>query len=503
MKHYRILFMAVLLAMAGRTLADNSSTKDVGDVTGDGYINASDVTALANFIIGRGELVNEAAANVNGDETVDIADVAALISIITHTDNRNVLISHLENDASTLADALNAESLNATSQAFAQLMSLIERDKNFIVNIKAVFRAISQKNAQLSLSAVNAGSELADMGYLAYMTVDNGGYGVQVIFDGKGGCRLLSSDHLEFIFPATVDGIGTTLFKLIIKKSNNCYQTVADANIPNVQHLALINRLPKSFTMTLTGFIGNKEQTLSESVINLELPESAESDYVSLDARSFRITGKQSTYLNAQNEESTLDFSLGLEDDNMVLDYGFTCNGEDIVNCNAQMVLPQQSSFIGQMSLEALNVADLKAFTIRILNDLKLTGAVADGAEFATDFVKIIKNRQSDDPADVLREQVESLNNSCSLQLSSLQMTGPEDVKFCLVKKDNQYTIEPGLKDLYSDDIIPLSQLVDNQTMESINKPFSQSFTPAGNSASSTLRFYSVFMQMMPLTGEK
>lgn len=500
MKHYRIIFMAVLLAMAGRTLADNRSV--VGDVTGDGYVNAADVTALADFVLGRGELVNEAAANVNGDATVDIADVAALINIIGRTGNRSELISLINDNAKALADALKSESLNATSQAFAQLMSLIELDKNFIANINILFKGISQRNAQLSLTPVKAGSELAEMGYLAYMTVDTGGYGVRVIFDGKGGCRVLSADNLEFIFPATVDGIGTTLFKVIIKNSNNCYQTVADAKIPNVEHLALINRLPKSFTMTLTALIDKKEQTLSESVVSLELPETPESDYVRLDASSFRITGKQSTYLN-DKDASALDFSLSMEDANMDFDYSFTCDGEEIVTNNAQMVLQQAGSFMGQMSLDAFNIADLKSFTIRILNDLTLSGTIADGAAFAADYAQAIKDRQSDDSADALYELVESLNSSSSIQLTSEKIAMPEPVRLCLVKKGDQYTIEPGIKDIYSDDVIPINQLVDSQVMEQFNKPFSQSFTPSGNSAGSVLRFYSAFMRMLPLSGGK
>ena len=53
-----------------------------GDVNGDGYLTAADVTALVNYILGRGTLVNQAAAYVNDDDKIDIADVAALISLI-------------------------------------------------------------------------------------------------------------------------------------------------------------------------------------------------------------------------------------------------------------------------------------------------------------------------------------------------------------------------------------------------------------------------------------
>ena len=54
----------------------------VGDVTGDGYLTAADVTALVNYILELGTLANEAAAYVNDDDKIDIADVAALISLI-------------------------------------------------------------------------------------------------------------------------------------------------------------------------------------------------------------------------------------------------------------------------------------------------------------------------------------------------------------------------------------------------------------------------------------
>ena len=54
----------------------------IGDVTGDGIVNAADVTALVNYILGRGTLANEAAAYVNDDTKIDIQDVTALIGII-------------------------------------------------------------------------------------------------------------------------------------------------------------------------------------------------------------------------------------------------------------------------------------------------------------------------------------------------------------------------------------------------------------------------------------
>ena len=59
--------------------------------------------------------------------------------------------------------------------------------------------------------------------------------------------------------------------------------------------------------------------------------------------------------------------------------------------------------------------------------------------------------------------------------------------------------IEPALKDLKSDEFIPISQIIDAQTMENFNKSFNMSFTPGGNATGSALSVYSALIQMMPL----
>ena len=55
----------------------------LGDVDGDGSISISDVTALVNIILGRDNAdYNHEAADVDGDGDVSISDVTALVNII-------------------------------------------------------------------------------------------------------------------------------------------------------------------------------------------------------------------------------------------------------------------------------------------------------------------------------------------------------------------------------------------------------------------------------------
>ena len=53
-----------------------------GDVNGDSTVNIADVTALIDYLLGSGNTVNELAADVNGDQSINIADVTALIDIL-------------------------------------------------------------------------------------------------------------------------------------------------------------------------------------------------------------------------------------------------------------------------------------------------------------------------------------------------------------------------------------------------------------------------------------
>ena len=52
----------------------------IGDVNGDGSVNISDVTALVDLLLAGGTA--PAAADVNGDSSVNISDVTALVDML-------------------------------------------------------------------------------------------------------------------------------------------------------------------------------------------------------------------------------------------------------------------------------------------------------------------------------------------------------------------------------------------------------------------------------------
>lgn len=121
--------------------------------------------------------------------------------------NRELLLNSIEKDTKAMADMIAPEPLNATSQAYAELLALIQRDKNFITNMQTVLTALADR--KVSLNPVLAGSELAQMGYVAYITVDNGDFGFRVIFDGKEAAASLPPTRWSSSSPPTLPASAT------------------------------------------------------------------------------------------------------------------------------------------------------------------------------------------------------------------------------------------------------------------------------------------------------
>ena len=413
--------------------------------------------------------------------------------------NRTIIHNQIKKDMPLLAEGISGGQLDVTSQALTQLLTLMKLDKEFINDMNTLFIAAARQKALRSLSIVSPESELAEMGYLAYLTADNRDFGLRVLFDGKGGCQALPAKRLEFVFPATIRGIGTTLYKVVVTQSDEYYQSVSSVNAHNIQHLACVTCMPKALNILLSGFIDGKEVKLSESVITLELPLTDGSEYVDVQAGAFKLNGNQTSYSNPSGT-SALKYDLSVDGDNMGISYTVSNNGTQLIGCDAEMVLKQKDSFINRMGNKVIDFATINAFTIHILDDITIKGDVTDGAAFAQLFIQGIMTRQQSNTADSQQATAESFNELCPMQISCTDSQKEEAMKLCAVERGGKYMIEPAIQNLEGNAFIPVSSILDAQTVESLDKSFGYSLTPAASVMDATLDFYSTIIQMMLLS---
>lgn len=388
----------------------------------------------------------------------------------TETDNpqynaeREQLLSHIKEDAKLMADNLELTDLDVTSQAFTRLSELMAKDHNFIKNMQALISASIIKTSLPKMKLVEPGSELQKMGYLAYLPIDFMTFGAQVVFDGKGGSRISLSKGLQFIFPATIKGIGTTLYKIAFNYGDTWYENITPAKLNNIQHLAYVHRLPDTFTMTLSGLIGNQEMILSKAALNLRI------DPLQISAKM-----NESLYFNLNQDENG----------QCHINYGMNNDGKELFDLQA---------------LLDGNTADVQ---ISVLNDLMLKGSVNDLAQ-ATQLMTDVMLRINKKPVDSgLDDDVQRLNGMFDFQLSVNGSEYAEPVRLALSGNYNQCEILPALRYATEYYYLPLNYFVDEETIDNFRKAYAAAARPVIDTANTSLDLFSKISQIFEILIKK
>lgn len=401
---------------------------------------------------------------------------------------REEILSHVKSDAKVLVDNIDPGMINLTNNVYSQLMTLMGKDRNYMRNMKQVLALMASNSALRNIKPVTEGSELAKMGYLMYIPVDIQTFGAQVVFDENGASRLFPCDGLEFIFPATVEGLGTTLYKVAFKTGSNWYESVAPAQLKGVKGLACVYRVPGTLRMTLSGLFGNQVVTLSEALINLDFANDQSSGYASLDVDRMSVSGQVSTSLEGAGYglpdiESTLRFKYGAQQDGRVrLEFGYTSNGLDVMTMAAM--------------LNGVH-ADVD---VQILDDLRLYGNISDTEQFSQAFTNVIQNNQKSLVSmQEFSDNIDRLNLCTQLYLTCKHGTNPLLMKLMSGWENNANQLLPAVWSYEEFEAIPFSKLINQNEMDNINKAINLLVPSVSSNMVSSMQLFSQIIKMLPL----
>ena len=229
--------------------------------------------------------------------------------------NRKEFIQHTR---ATLKDL--AENLNFTSWDYANTLNL--RFNQYVLNNpefeKAVSAAFIQK-AQQSIKPVEEGSELAEMGYYSYGTVDLTDFNYRFTMKSDmTGFDVEPADDFEVVLngwnPATQQ-LGYGLYKLTLQSGGDKSFKFVHASRHQLG-TAFVIVLPSEFQFAISAnFNGQWIEGFSGSFKNqISVAEGREYAQVKRDSWSVSGTLRSShpavTELNLKADETTLDFSI-------------------------------------------------------------------------------------------------------------------------------------------------------------------------------------------------
>jgi hypothetical protein len=325
------------------------------------------------------------------------------------------------------------------------------------------------------------------MGYLMYIPVDIQTFGVQVVFDENGSSRLFPCEGMEFIFPAKVKGLSTTLYKVAFKAGSKWKETVAPAQLKNLKGVACVYRVPETITITLSGLFDNKVQTLNKSTF---------------DIGETLISGRSSTSLKGTgyglpDVESTLDFKFSTAQKGKVqIDCNYVNNGLQIMTLQAMLTLPETGNLIERLSTNDFNGSHID-FDMQILNDLNLYGSIRDVAQFSEAFMNITQNKSISSTD--FSNNVDKINQYSEIHATCQNVTNPLYLQLMAKWVDNKNLLMPGIWSYENLELIPFDTYVEQADMDNINKVLEVVIPPMGSNTLLGVQVFSRMMQMLPL----
>ena len=236
-------------------------------------------------------------------------------SIEQAKNNRKEFVAHTRATLKDLAENLNFTSWNAANTLNQYFNQYVLNNPDFE---KAVLNAFMQK-VMTSVKPVEAGSELAAMGYQMYGTVDLTDFNYRFTMNANNdGFDVEAADDFEVILNAwnpTTQQVEAGLYRLTLKSGGSTTYKFEHA-MSQQPGMALVVLIPSEFQFSIADRLsGQWHDGLSGSFKN-QVSVADGHEYAQLDRDTWTVAGTITsdfagvTALGAKADQTTLDFSV-------------------------------------------------------------------------------------------------------------------------------------------------------------------------------------------------
>lgn len=422
---------------------------------------------------------------INADEVLSVSFVEGELS------PKVVMMNEVRNSLKGIASKkLNFAALNMGNALLAELAKIAAADNGVIAAMQQ--DAIGKVKGQVK--PVEEGSELAKAGYQKYAVLDFN------LFDGvysfsKDG-EMTPGDatgQIVINFPVDLEdysGNVTATLKGSEKRSEMLVPYLKDKTV------ALIVRLPETINVTMS----NKDGvSLYDGKLNIAFEKKSEgSPYFNPLKDKWTISSELNAHLKDLNDENTLTTSLSFDGSTgtVASAYGFSLNGQSVIERKAQVTLPILSyvsmmipmisnmmsslnngspvdmiasilstedakKMVAGISYSLLNGASLDNYEVTLLGDLTISASISD-IYMAIQTNKALKEarRSNGDDEVTISQYVEQLNQFIKLGLKAKKLNAKLPAKLVTTKVGVDYTPLPAVS-FDEKEFTPITELID------------------------------------------
>jgi hypothetical protein len=236
-------------------------------------------------------------------------------SIEQAKNNRKEFVAHTRATLKDLAENLNFSSWNAANTLNQYFNQYVLNNPGFE---KAVLATFMQKTQQ-SIKPVEEGSELAEMGYYSYGTVDLTDFNYRFTMNANNdGFDVEAADDFEVILNAwnpTTQQVEAGLYRLTLKSGGSTTYKFEHA-MSQQPGMALVVLIPSEFQFSIADRLSGQWHDGFSGSFKNQVSVADGHEYAQLDRDTWTVAGTITsdfagvTALGAKADQTTLDFSV-------------------------------------------------------------------------------------------------------------------------------------------------------------------------------------------------
>ncbi len=397
--------------------------------------------------------------------------------------NRKEFIKHTRENLKDIAENLNFTSWELANNVNQEFNTTVLNNPQFE---KAILPLFIQKIRE-SVKDVEEGSELAELGYKQYATIDLTEFNYRFTMkDDNSGFDVEEADDFEMIingFNPRNQQWENGLYKLMLKASGDTYKQLAK-RLGN-EELAVVVLVPSDFEFSMASRIPGSWVERYKGVFTNAFQMSGESEFVNPETDGLNITGKLETAFSESPSKmhpadaTELYFSFGQDPaaDKGGMLFSFVHNNKKRIELNTVVTGPEGKEILTGLSafstsgsildvLVAMMSGNNIESTITLNDDLTTSLTVDDCAKAMQLQKEMAHARRNYADQATIEEYTKQLNELVSAKLTCKGVNQVIPMKLQTEKFGVDYWAMPAFNFADEKGYVPFTELLDKESVE-------------------------------------